>query len=626
MTRRRLTTITAILLFLVLGSKAQEPTPSTFGLPKGAIARFGNGAVRHVQYSPDGMQLAVASSVGTWIYDTTTWQPIHLLTKNDVGTTHFDYHPQQNTLVSYENDATINLWNTDEGKLTRELTSSIRIGSIIFNTIGDTIALATTHRIVRVLDAKTGKEKQSFQKPQGDASNINSLAFNPNGFMIAAAEDSGMIALWDSITGEHIQDLQGNQSEVRSVAFSNDGDILATGSASDNAVRLWDIDTMQQIQILKAEGRVGGFNHIAFSTDSGLLAASCVNGSIQLWNVNTYQHLRTLKGYRGGQSISFSPDLRTLASSDGGTVCIWNIFTGEVIHTITDFYGNYKCMAVSPDGKSIACPGGGSTIYLFDTTMGKLLKTIRRPNHRSPTYIAYSPDGNTFAGANFDTISIFDVNTGNEINKLEQHQDQVNCVSFSPDGNTLASGSNDNTVRIWNANTGELKHTLIGHQQHVLSIAFSPDGRTVASGSYDMAIHLWDVVTGEKKSVIQKHGMRISDLTFSPDGQTIASAAYSPNIYLWDVATGKRNLFLRRNPSQIASVVFSPDGKLLAIGSTTKGIYIYDVSNKKIVHNFVVNNRWVKSLAYAANGRTLVSLVNGMVYLWDMNILKPKFP
>lgn len=614
MKSRLLTTITALLLIITPISIAQE----TFGLPEGAIARFGKGQLGHIQYSPDGTQLAVASSIGTWIYDTTTWQPIHLLTKNDVGMTHFDYHPVQNTLVSYENDATINLWNTDEGKLIRELASTIRINSIAFNVVGDTIAFATSHKIIRVLDAKTGNEKQTFQRPQGDASDINSLAFNPNGFMIAAAEESGVIALWDSITGNLVEELKGNQSEVRSIAFNNDGSILASGSASDNAVRLWDMDTMQQTQMLKAEGIVGGFNHIAFSSDNGLLAAACVNGTIQLWDVNTYQHIRMLTEFRGGRSVAFSPDLRTLASSDFGTVCIWNIFTGEVTHTITDFYGHFQCTSVNPDGKTVACSGGGRAIYLFDATTGTLQDTIRRPSYRSPTAIAYSPDGKTFVGADIDVVTLFDANTGKETNRLEGHQEKVSCVAFSSDGNLVASGGLDKTVRLWNANTGELKHILKGHQQHILSIAFSPDGNTVASGSYDMSVLMWDADTGEKKTVIRKHGLRIADLAFSPDGQTIASASYSPNIYLWDVATGKRHFYLRKNPSHVSSVAFSPDGKLLAIGSTTKGIFIYDVSKKNVVHHFVVNNRWIKRLAFASDGRTLVSLVNGMIYLWDM--------
>ena len=628
MTHRTLT-ITVLLLIIACSSIAQEQTPSTFGLPEGVIARFGKGHLTHVQYSPDGTQLAVGSSIGTWIYDTTTWQPVHLLTKNDVGVDHFTYHPMKNILVSYENDFTINLWRTDEGKLVRELASSNRIDGIVFNPSGDTIALAKTDRIIRFLDAKTGKQKQSIRKPQGDESDINSLAYNPNGFILAAGEQSGKIALWDTVTGELVQDLDADLSEVRAVAFNNDGSILATGSASDVGVRLWDTSTLEQIQTLKAPERVGGINHIAFSADGGLLAAACVGSPIQLWDVNTYQHIKTLTGagHSRVQSISFSPDLRSLASSGyDGTVRIWNIFTGETTQTIAGFYGGFNCFAVNPDRKTIACQEKNRTIYLFDSTTGRIQKKVRRPSYRSVDDIAYSPDGKTIAGADFQDITLFDVDTGKEKNRLEGHLGAVRCVAFSSDGNTIASGSEDTTVRLWNANTGELKHTLKGHEKGVISVAFSPDGKTIASGSEDMTVHLWNTNTGEKKIVTRKHGIQISDLSFSPDSKTIASAAYSPNIYLWDVATGKRILFLRKNPSQIASVAFSPDGKFLAIGSTTKGIFIYDVRKKRVIQNYVVNNRWVERVAFAADGRTLVSLVNSAIYLWDVSTLQRQSP
>lgn len=307
----RILTITALLLISTVSSIAQNK-PSNLKLPKGVIARLGNGEIYDIHYSPDGKQLAIGSSVGTWIYDTATWQPIHLLTKNDIASTHFAYHPTENTLATFDSDYTINLWNTDEGIRIRQLVPSNRINSIVFSANGDTIAIAKDDFRIRLLDTKTGREKLVIQRPCGDESDIRCIAFKPNGFILAAGERTGKIALWDSLTGEHILDLDANK-EVRTVTYNNDGTILATGSASDNVVRLWDTNTNEQIQTLKPEGKIYGVNRIVFSADGGLLAAACLNGTIQLWDMNTFQHMKTLK-HIGLSAVSFSPDLRSLAS------------------------------------------------------------------------------------------------------------------------------------------------------------------------------------------------------------------------------------------------------------------------------------------------------------------------
>ena len=108
--------------------------------------------------------------------------------------------------------------------------------------------------------------------------------------------------------------------------------------------------------------------------------------------------------------------------------------------------------------------------------------------------MSFSPDGNTLASASWDkTVRLWDANTGSPIRTLTGHTNWVYSVSFSPDGNTLASGSWDTTVRLWNANTGSPIRTLTGHTSGVTSVSFSPDGNTLASGSWDATVLLWEL-------------------------------------------------------------------------------------------------------------------------------------
>ena len=113
----------------------------------------------------------------------------------------------------------------------------------------------------------------------------------------------------------------------------------------------------------------------------------------------------------------------------------------------------------------------------------------------------------------------------------------VDSVSFSPDGTTLASGSSDYTVKLWDVATHTNIATLEGHTSAVLSVVFSPDGTLLASGSYDDTVKLWDVATKQNIAILGGgHRDGVSSVSFSPDGKTLASGSYDETVKLWDMS------------------------------------------------------------------------------------------
>lgn len=444
---------------------------------------------------------------------------------------------------------------------------------------------------------------------------IKSVAFSPDGKLLATGDTNGAVHLWEVASGRELLTCKGHTNLVNSVTFSPSGEIVASGSY-DQTVRLWDVSTGECLQVLNRH--TNSVFSITFSPSGEILASGNFDQTVSLWDIRTGECLKTLYGHtRLVCSVIFSPSGQTLASASGDqTLRIWDVSTGECLKILHEHTGLVSSVAFSLSGGMLASGSYDQTLRIWDVSTGECLK-ILQGHTESLWSVAFSPSGKTLASGSYDeTVRLWDVSTGECLKILQGHTDLVYSVAFSPSGKILASGSYDKTVRLWDVSTGECLNTLQGHSNPVRSVAFSPSGRILASGSYDKRVRLWDIKNGECLKTLQAHIDQVRSVAFSPSGEILASGSYDQTIRLWDIKSGECLKTLQQN-EWVSSIAFSSSGELLA-SSSKQTVRIWDTRTGKCLNNLQGHTLSVYSVAFSSTGEMLASASRDQtVRLWD---------
>ncbi len=592
------------------------------------LESWGKGNVWEIAYSADGRLLAVATTVGIYLYDAQT-----LVETRHIGSefmTTIAFSPDGTKLAAGNDDGVVTIWRASDGasfddgvQVPREDNDSVY--SLAFSPDSTTLAIGAFSGAVdlwRVNDDATFSRSMQLHTQEEDGP--DNLVFSPDGTILAAGTYDSVVYLWQVSDGALLRTLEGHDWYISGVAFSPDGTTLASGSG-DSTIKIWQVNDGTLLRTIREEA--GYISNVVFSPDGAMLAAGSTSGSVKLWQASDGALLRTLRGHASAvQDVIFSPDGKTLISwSLDSIIELWQLDNDTRLVTLETHNNYIPDVVFATDGSVLAPKFLKDSLELWQVSGRASFLTSARLyaiKENSPVRrVVFSPDKTMLAWTSEDNdVRLWrgDDVDGAAPHVLKGHSDVVNAIAFSPDGAVLASASDDQTIKLWQVSDGALLRTVRVHDGAVDSVAFSPDGITLASAGFiDHSMKLLHVSTGGVLSEWEDSDM-CSVMAFPSDGDLLVTACWGGDIKLWGI-NGTLLYTLRGHTREVLDVAFSPDRKIMASASGDGAIKLWKAFDDTLLCTLEGHVQDVQSVAFSPDGTTLISQSkDGTVRLWEV--------
>lgn len=475
------------------------------------------------------------------------------------------------------------------------------------------------------------------------------LALSPDAKHLATGGYDGIIRIWNTETGEFERALVGHDSYVYGLAFSPDGNYLASAGSFNATARVWDTKTGMPVRVLK--GHKGYVSHVAWSPDGNkLLTAGGTSGFITMWDVANSKQLQTTEYGNPIYSISFARSgdhVATSAAKAGTYIADSNAL--KTIHSLQDVLADATAVAFSPDAKLLAAGSSKQTI-VYDVESGQVKHKLASPGYalawtpkggllvapQNGAVVPHVPEGLAAAKAlpvaasaialSADGTQLFAL-LGGQITHWNMEKNAVVRTMEVGDTQYLSWGTNHpilvglNTTKsptLWDPATGKLLATLGGHTATVTAAAWSSNGKTLMTGAQDKTAGVWDVAAGKLLRTLGEHGDAVTAVAIAGDGK-IATGSADKKVRVWPANGDKPTQTLSEHRGAIAALAWSRDNHTLASGGADRVVVISNADSGKIIRT-LEHPTEVQSLAFSADGtRIAVGSVDDRLRIFQVN-------